>query len=118
MNQTSHGDHGGEENAENHFKSEPVHQKDSVNDISTSENNENSGNEEKNGDQDRGSGNSPNQEERKIVTRHMSARELMGTSHIDVASLSDLDQELDRLKQRVRQEMEKTDGDVILTIEL
>ena len=48
----------------------------------------------------------------------MSARELMGTSHIDVASLDDLDQELDRLKQRIRQEMEKDGGDVILTIEL
>ena len=118
MNQTSHGDHDDEENAENHFKSEPVHQKDPVTDISVSKNNENSGNEKKNGDQNGGSGNSPQQEERKIVTRHMSARELMGTSHIDVASLSDLDQELERLKQRVRQEMEKTGGDVILTIEL
>lgn len=95
-----------------------AHNDDSITDTPVSENSENSGNEEKNGDQNGGSGNSPQQEEREIVTRHMSARELMGTSHIDVASLDDLDQELDRLKQRIRQEMEKDGGDVILTIEL
>ncbi|MGI6112234.1 MAG: hypothetical protein ACOYBK_08260, partial [Bilifractor sp.] len=115
VNQTFHG---GEENTENQHKTASVHNDDSITDTPVSENSESSGNEEKNGDQDGGSGNSPQQKEREIVTRHMSARELMGTSHIDVASLSDLDQELDRLKQRVRQEMEKTDGDVILTIEL
>lgn len=107
-----------ETNTENQHKMASAHNDDSITDTPVSENSENSGNEEKNGDQNGGSGNSPQQEEREIVTRHMSARELMGTSHIDVASLDDLDQELDRLKQRIRQEMEKDGGDVILTIEL